>query len=523
MSGSYCLSCFSSLECENASFCPQCGGVIITGSVVESSTTASYDPLSREWKPWREKPMIPKRNYRHFQGKPKPWFPSMKVHFLKIQSKPIPSMTLSTVDHDSIDQNTTTASEDTTLSDRLKDKNSDESVDTTVQRQHHSTGVSESVWLPSATTAAAVILPAVRENHLAMTELATIADLREVIYPLAAYECQTSVTNGVQYVMVLSLIEQLYGSLGYPRQYWLRVTTRQGNDDLHDDPSSSTLLSQLSYHSDTVYLSNTICSLIYPFEEWLDLEKVQYMQKTLQFLPFRLSKKRFYKTLTVPPTKISDFIAIEAKVVIEPLASSVMSVSYGRKQSNKMVVYHERHRIEQSDCEDRVVFDDVLMEHQSMIMISRALPSLYLPVMVRSTPHYRKRFNGAEILTRTTKEQLRASGRASHLHLQIIPCEDQRIIDGEQLPILDMSIEQEVLQQLLLPACELEDTLLACEGNLEEWKFYVDRVLSAIRLEYSVEHGIVFTVVGCFSQPSYTSHPWPEDLLVRDPEGSDES
>lgn len=241
---------------------------------------------------------------------------------------------------------------------------------------------------------------------------------------------------------------------------------------------------------------------------------------------------------------MSDFIAIKAKVVIEPLASSVMSVSYGRKQSNKMVVYHERHRIEQSDCEDRVVFDDVLMEHQSMIMISRALPSLYLPVMVvtilflykfqlfvlickllqvRSTPYYHNRFNGAEKLTRATKEQLRTSGRASHLHLQIIPCESQRIIDDELLPMLDISIEQEVLQQLLLPACELEDTLLACEGNLEEWKFYVDRVLSTIRLEYSVEHGIVFTVIGCFSQPAYTSHPWPEDLLIRDSDGSDES
>lgn len=60
---------------------------------------------------------------------------------------------------------------------------------------------------------------------------------------------------------------------------------------------------------------------------------------------------------------------------------------------------------------------------------------------------------------------------------------------------------------------KLEDELIACEGNEELWKIYLDRVLSMLRIENTQEFGLWYSLVGSFSAPVYTSQPWPEDAI----------
>ncbi len=89
-----CFSCSTSLV-KGVHFCPNCGVATIHNTVVEGKSTANFDPLNRNFKPWRDLPLIPKRNYKLGDDKTNksvavklPWCPPMRsLHPRKLKPK----------------------------------------------------------------------------------------------------------------------------------------------------------------------------------------------------------------------------------------------------------------------------------------------------------------------------------------------------------------------------------------------------------------------------------------------------
>lgn len=102
------------------SFCPFCGHVILNNSIIYDSTTANYDPLNREYKPWRDKPLVPVRKYVVRNSSTKPWLctikpPSKAERKIIVEEKtevPTPSTVLS-ADTESIGSKSTSINHET--------------------------------------------------------------------------------------------------------------------------------------------------------------------------------------------------------------------------------------------------------------------------------------------------------------------------------------------------------------------------------------------------------------------------
>lgn len=75
-----CISCNTSLAIGlKLHFCPYCGTAQLEKKLLEQKTTQHFDPDNPSHKPWREKPRLPKRNYKNVPTKkPQPWCPPMR-------------------------------------------------------------------------------------------------------------------------------------------------------------------------------------------------------------------------------------------------------------------------------------------------------------------------------------------------------------------------------------------------------------------------------------------------------------
>lgn len=236
-----CALCLTDLPKDAMGFCPRCGGAILSkGSVISGKSTANFDPSSRDFKPWRDRPLLPKRNYKLAQEKPQPWYPTMRVLSRPVfKPKPDPSTA----------------------------RTSQDPADISPNDRSHSFSVDERSGDPdsSAHAAAESVRPEQQDEE-------RTAALREVIYPLAAYEVDIrGATSKV--IMLVSLVEHLFGRAGVPREYWLKVSAAEDDADSSGN-DSSIVTDKISSGFATVYLSNSVCALLFPFEKWLDLDKV---------------------------------------------------------------------------------------------------------------------------------------------------------------------------------------------------------------------------------------------------------
>lgn len=75
-----CIRCSTSLAIGlKLHFCPYCGTAQLEKKLLEQKTTQNFNPDNPNYKPWREKPLLPKRNYKTLPSKkPKPWCPPMR-------------------------------------------------------------------------------------------------------------------------------------------------------------------------------------------------------------------------------------------------------------------------------------------------------------------------------------------------------------------------------------------------------------------------------------------------------------
>ncbi|RYH32253.1 hypothetical protein EON65_00970 [archaeon] len=253
-----CFFCLSLLPEAEVGFCPSCGSVLFQHSVVSTMTTAAYDPMSREYKPWREKPLLKKRNYKFYEGKLKPWYPASQPRPPKLV-KPVKVILSNSVPEELFITNSDAEKDDGVINNELKSSES---------RSHN--------------------------HELAMDVNNTeVCSFREVTYPLAAYELFEA-PDGSNVLMLVSLIEQLYGKYPMPRVYWLKIvsaftstaddTVEKQDEEPEGDMSSASHNNSVEVELRSkcfpfVFLSNAAAAASFPSsEEWLDLEKVSLLR-----------------------------------------------------------------------------------------------------------------------------------------------------------------------------------------------------------------------------------------------------
>jgi predicted RNA-binding Zn-ribbon protein involved in translation (DUF1610 family) len=84
----YCASCNETLPSRSA-FCPYCGNATFKESIIFSKSTAEYYPNHPGFKPWKDKPLVPKRTFNIKNDTKQPWVPTMRQ---KARSKPKPKV-----------------------------------------------------------------------------------------------------------------------------------------------------------------------------------------------------------------------------------------------------------------------------------------------------------------------------------------------------------------------------------------------------------------------------------------------
>lgn len=86
-----CVNCNTSLAIGlKLHFCPYCGTPQLEKKLLDTRSTQNYDPGNPRFKPWRDKPTVPKRIYKEVDISTKrPWCPAMRQANLRpMKSKP---------------------------------------------------------------------------------------------------------------------------------------------------------------------------------------------------------------------------------------------------------------------------------------------------------------------------------------------------------------------------------------------------------------------------------------------------
>ena len=75
-----CVNCSTSLAIGlKLHFCPYCGTPQLEKKLLDAKSTQNYDPSNPGFKPWRDKPTVPKRIYKAVDTSAKrPWCPAMR-------------------------------------------------------------------------------------------------------------------------------------------------------------------------------------------------------------------------------------------------------------------------------------------------------------------------------------------------------------------------------------------------------------------------------------------------------------
>lgn len=75
-----CVNCNTSLAIGlKLHFCPYCGTPQLEKKLLDTKSTQNYDPGNPRFKPWRDKPTVPRRVYKVVDASAKrPWCPAMR-------------------------------------------------------------------------------------------------------------------------------------------------------------------------------------------------------------------------------------------------------------------------------------------------------------------------------------------------------------------------------------------------------------------------------------------------------------
>lgn len=241
-------------------FCPHCGSALLQslGRVVNNLTTANYDPLNPDHKPWREKPLIPTRKYQSFlppggKASLSPWYPAMKhgQRPKKVKSKPLPNQTSKAEEKSS----TKLETNDSTKSDKIPE------------------GVENKDVISSPTES-------VVDNHRNTPASVHITILKERISPLAAYEIafDCSAASEEFHIVSIALVDhEVTDSLH--RVYWLKVSLSEEGHEA--DESHFKLLAYLSNAEGKLMLGKEL------FDQWVNLSSVSPFSSIIHIKSFK--------------------------------------------------------------------------------------------------------------------------------------------------------------------------------------------------------------------------------------------
>lgn len=96
-----CVKCNTSLAIGlKLHFCPYCGTAQLEKKLLDERSTKNYDPRNPSFKPWRDRPAVPKRVYKHVDANKRPWCPAMRQPRLR------PKRLAMQVDYGGADQST---------------------------------------------------------------------------------------------------------------------------------------------------------------------------------------------------------------------------------------------------------------------------------------------------------------------------------------------------------------------------------------------------------------------------------
>ena len=96
-----CVKCSTSLAIGlKLHFCPYCGTPQLEKKLLDERSTKNYDPRNPGFKPWRDKPALPKRVYKPVDANKRPWCPAMRQPLLR------PKKIAAQVDSADVDQAT---------------------------------------------------------------------------------------------------------------------------------------------------------------------------------------------------------------------------------------------------------------------------------------------------------------------------------------------------------------------------------------------------------------------------------
>jgi hypothetical protein len=156
--------------------------------------------------------------------------------------------------------------------------------------------------------------------------------------------------------------------------------------------------------------------------------------------------------------------------------------------------------------------DDRIATFQCRLRLTRSTLLPFCPVQVHVRIEYRNCTSTNPHLEQRCmyREEFLESVKATHLILRIQP--DVASLNlSTIIPIATFTFDKLVLKQLLKQEPELHAIIEESCENLAILEHYITRLINMLRLE-NTEDGPKYSLVGAFSEPTFTSLPWPQDV-----------
>eukprot|EP01031_Cornospumella_fuschlensis_P036990 gene36990-44878_t len=473
-----CFFCLTSLPEVDTGFCPSCGSVLLQHSLVSTTTTASYDPMSKDYKPWREKPLLKRRNYKFFEGKLKPWFPASQPRPPKLV-KPVKILPFSARTEESAARN------------HAEDR-ADEGKP------------AEFNGIDPPSIKDELIAESDTEVVSAFTSTADSGILREEIMSDVSTEPQSDSMEmelRSKCFPVVSLANAA-AAISCASSEWL---------DLEKIDGDQFCVTQHLQKSLEYMKAKVVHKFQYRLCPSIILESDIFVQ--LQWYWDEMGKD--------VESGLVCWKAYAADLFVEEKHLTWTTLSYSNNPENtktlKMMLKNDYYSVKLQDFDKHVVFDECLMVDYGRVRITRTTPIRYLPVQIRSYLEYRTQLDGSNIHHMSAKMSKREFCRTAvptHVRVVLYPSQVQTVLNlhWSSVPILSLTISSAGLDMMLSETKVLEKITSTSEDSKQRWSHLIHRILTYLRLEYSAEQ-LFYSIIGSFSDPVRESAVWPEDVI----------
>lgn len=480
-----CRDCDQILD-EGCFFCFNCGTANFNSTVIHEKTTANYDPLNKDFKPWREKCPLPKRNYKKNNYMNKiAWRPGGS----KLPSKKLPK----------------------------KKETKDKELAAQEDPEVPIIVVPSSSNLPEKMKKEEIIKEPFIEEE--------IDEFTETIDPIAVYEAFWLPCTPLIH---MSLVSQKFGKSN--QYYWLRVglsfdldeseqeeDAEEGSKEVSVEDSSELVVLQM--------LPNEVAQHVNLVpNDWVDLHAIDAREYYMGRHMHRILASMAYRVQLINPAReITQYYKV---VLTEHSLESF--AAYNENNSAQMItvkaVSLDDLNIKQTKhipSNSVLHFGDWIAVTSGRVKVSRhpAIRNILaeIKVSINSAPLLRENLTTFQEITLASFEDSKLPVTFS-LHISpraLTPCTQKQIppcVLSFQIPTL-RSLTPELFpkpDKFTPDSRVLMENILGEKESKEPVLKLVKALLRLVRVEYGEEIGGAFySVVGTFSDPAYTSSLWP--------------